>query len=101
MSYYADPDRYYYGTTAREAFEELDRLESRIARDRVRASLSSTSRPDGQAERPGGGGVTSSPDRSAGSPHLAGGAGSAGAPGPAANDEVTGRQIDLFGRLAR
>ena len=45
--------------------------------------------------------VTSSANGSGESLHSAGGAGTAGVSGPAADDEVTGRQIDLFGRLAR
>ena len=52
MGYYSDPDRYYYGTTAREAFDELDRIESRIARDRRKASLTAAPPAAVPADRP-------------------------------------------------
>ncbi len=90
MGYYSDPDRYYYGTTAREAFDELDRIESRIARDRRKASLTAAPPAAVPADRPAmtlGASGCLTPE----------------SPEPAIRvlPEVTGRQIDLFGLLTR
>lgn len=82
MSYYADPDRYYYGTTAREAFDSLERAESRIRRDRLALTAASPAADPTPTSRLTTGATAAVVD----------------SPGPALPD-VSGRQIDLFGRL--